>query len=134
MGWNSWNKFGCNINEKFDICDFFKLKRKIKCKVCEKEINESLVNYSLKSKCFVCLDCTKNNFRKDKIYNNSLNFICNIHNKLCYNYCIDCKKNICQYCFDEFHNEHNLVDLDDINLKRKEVKKIKENYMKEKEN
>ena len=34
----------CNINEKFDICDFYKLKRKIKCKVCEKEINESLVN------------------------------------------------------------------------------------------
>jgi WD40 repeat protein len=98
----------CNINEKFDICDFFKLKRKIKCKVCEKEINESLVNYSLKSKCFVCFDCTKNNFRKDKIYNNSLNFICNIHNKLFYQYCITCKKSICIECEIGFHMNHNI--------------------------
>ena len=98
----------CNINEKFDICDFYKLKRKIKCKVCEKEINESLVNYSLKSKCFVCFDCTKNNFRKDKIYNNSLNFICNIHNKLFYQYCITCKKSICIECEIGFHMNHNI--------------------------
>ena len=98
----------CNINEKFDICDFFKLKRKIKCKVCEKEINESLVNYSLKSKCFVCFDCTKNNFRKDKIYNNSLNFICNIHKKLFYQYCITCKKSICIECEIGFHMNHNI--------------------------
>ena len=98
----------CNLNEKFDIYEFFKLKRKIKCKVCEKEINESLINYSIKSKCFVCLDCTKNNFHKDKIYNNSLNFICNIHNKLFYQYCITCKKSICIECEIGYHMNHNI--------------------------
>lgn len=98
----------CNLNEKFDLCDFFKLKRKIKCKVCDKEINESVVNYSLKSKCFVCHDCTKNNFRKEKIYNNYLNFICNLHNKLFYQYCITCKKSICLECEISFHMNHDI--------------------------
>ena len=98
----------CNLNEIFDICDFYKLKRKIKCKICEKEVNESLINFSLKSKCFVCYDCTKNNFRKDKIYNNSLNFICIMHDKLLYEYCITCKKNICVECEIGFHMNHNI--------------------------
>ena len=59
---------------------------------------------------------------------------CILHNETYDYYCSDCRKNICQYCLDEFHNDHNLIDLDDINLKRKEIKRIKENFIKEKEN
>lgn len=59
---------------------------------------------------------------------------CILHNETYGYFCLDCKMNICQYCFHSKHKLHKVVDLDDINLKRKEIKKIKENYSIEKEN
>lgn len=58
---------------------------------------------------------------------------CILHNETYDCFCLDCKKNICQFCSTGFHKEHKLIDLDDIHFKRKEIKKIKENFAKEKE-
>ena len=103
----------CNLNRKFDICNFCVFKKKIKCQICDKEINEPVINYSLKKNFFICHDCTKNYYFKDKIYNNNSNFICNVHNKLFYKYCIKCKKNICLDCEISNHMNHNIKTLNE---------------------
>ena len=113
----------------------------LSCNKCKTKIfnNEKDFIYCKECSELLCLNCVKkhNNLYEDThhmIHLDKFDSTCILHNESYDYFCLDCKKNICQYCFDEFHNEHNLVDLDDINLKRKEVKKIKENYMKEKEN
>ena len=35
-----------------------------------------------------------------------INFICDIHEKICCNYCLDCHKNICPKCEMEYHKDH----------------------------
>ena len=59
---------------------------------------------------------------------------CVYHNETYGYFCEDCNINICQYCFKNKHKTHNIMDLDDINLKRKQIKKIKDNFNVEKEN
>ena len=96
-----------------------------------------------------CRSCIKNH---NLIFNNNTNdnknqnivhhFInlekfdttCILHNETYGGFCLDCNMNICQYCLNSRHKGHKVVDLDDINLKRKEIKKIKDNYNIEKEN
>ena len=92
-----------------------------------------------------CRACIKNH---NLIFNNNNNqnlvhhFInldkfdttCILHNETFGFFCIECNKNICQYCYSGKHKMHKIIDLDDINLKRKEVKKIKDNLNIEKEN
>ena len=111
------------------------------CSKCKTKILKNEKNYVYCKECseLLCKNCIKkhNNLYEDNHHMVNLDKFdttCILHNETYDYFCIDCKKNICQYCFDEFHNEHRLVDLDDINLKRKEIKKIKENFLKEKEN
>ena len=113
----------------------------LSCNKCKTKIfkNEKDFIYCKECSELLCLNCVKkhNNLYDDShhmVHLDKFDSTCILHNETYDYFCLDCKKNICQYCFDEFHNEHNLVDLDDINLKRKEVKKVKENYMKEKDN
>ena len=113
----------------------------LSCNKCKTKIfkNEKDFIYCKECSELLCLNCVKkhNNLYDDThhmVHLDKFDSTCILHNEAYDYFCLDCKKNICQYCFDEFHNEHNLVDLDDINLKRKEVKKVKENYMKEKDN
>jgi hypothetical protein len=113
----------------------------LSCNKCKTKIfkNEKDFIYCKECSELLCLNCVKkhNNLYDDShhmVHLDKFDSTCILHNETYDYFCLDCKKNICQYCFDEFHNEHNLVDLDDINLKRKEVKKVKESYLKEKEN
>jgi len=111
------------------------------CNKCKTKIFRNEKNFVYCKECseILCKICLKkhNNLYEDShhmVHLDKFDNTCILHNEIYDYFCLDCKKNICQYCFDEFHNEHNLVDLDDINLKRKEIKKIKESYIKEKEN
>ena len=130
----------CNLKEKLDIYDFSKLKKKIKCQFCDKEINESLVNYSLKKNFFICQECTKKIKYKDKIYHNSFNLICEIHNKLYYKFCNTCKKSICIECEISFHMNHNITILNGkeilslISIKKNNLDIEKENFKQMKNN
>ena len=92
-----------------------------------------------------CRTCIKNH---NVIFNNNDNqnlvhhFIslekfdttCVLHNETYDYFCLECNKNICQYCYYSNHKMHKMIDLDDIILKRKELKRIKDNFKMEKEN
>ena len=51
---------------------------------------------------------------------------CEKHNEGFDFYCYTCHKNICQNCYEESHKNHIIVDLDDVDLKRKQLKRIKD--------
>jgi len=111
------------------------------CSKCKTKILKNEKNFVYCKECseLLCKNCIlkHNTLYEDNhhmVHLDKFDTTCILHNETYDYFCLDCKKNICQYCFDEFHNEHKLVDLDDINLKRKEIKKIKENFIKEKEN
>ena len=94
-----------------------------------------------------CNTCIKNH---NVIFNNSLgdaqnavhhyinldkyDTTCILHNETFGYFCNDCNINICQYCYTGKHKTHKIIDLDDVNLKRKEIKKIKDYCNTEKEN
>ena len=111
------------------------------CSKCKTEILKNKKNFVYCKECseLLCKNCLK---KHDDLYEENHHLVhldkfdttCILHNETYDYFCSDCKKNICQYCCDEFHSEHKLIDLDDINLKRKEIKKIKEHFTKEKEN
>jgi len=113
----------------------------LSCSKCKTEILKNKKNFVYCKECseLLCKNCVK---KHDELYEENHHMVhldkfdttCILHNETYDYFCSDCKKNICQYCCDEFHNEHKLIDLDDINLKRKEIKKIKEHFVKEKEN
>ena len=113
----------------------------LSCYKCKIKILRNEKNFVYCKECseLLCKNCIK---KHNKLYEDNHHMVnldkfdttCILHNETYDYYCSDCRKNICQYCLDEFHNDHNLIDLDDINLKRKEIKRIKENFIKEKEN
>ena len=93
-----------------------------------------------------CRSCIKNH---NLIFNNSnenqnsvhhfinlekFDTTCILHNETYGYFCLDCNQNICQFCNTSKHKMHKVLDLDDINLKRKEIKKIKDYFIMEKEN
>ena len=110
----------CNTEKKYDFNEYDKIKNKILlCSVCKKDINKkNSVNFCLKCKNHICKDCTKKHIQKEHksiengsskkcLYpNNLINFICDIHEKICCNYCLDCHKNICPKCEMEYHKDH----------------------------
>ena len=112
----------------------------LSCSKCKAQFvkNEKIFMYCKECSEIVCDNCIikHNNMFDDHHIINSDKYdtTCILHNETYDYFCLDCKKNICQYCSEDFHSEHNLVDLDDINFKRKEIKNIKENFMKEREN
>ena len=100
------------------------------CSKCKTEILKNKKNFVYCKECseLLCKNCLK---KHGDLYEENHHLVhldkfdttCILHNETYDYFCSDCKKNICQYCCDEFHNEHKLIDLDDINLKRKEIKK-----------
>ena len=57
------------------------------------------------------------------------NFNCDKHSKVFNNYCVDCKKNICNKCLKE-HLSHQIIPFNEIGLKKDEIDKM-ENIFKE---
>ena len=112
----------------------------LSCSKCKAKFvkNEKIFMYCKECSEIVCDNCIikHNNMFDDHHMINSDKYdtTCILHNETYDYFCLDCKKNICQYCSDDFHSGHSLVDLDDIILKRKEIKSIKENFLKESEN
>ena len=112
----------------------------LSCSKCKAQFvkNEKIFMYCKECSEIVCDNCIikHNNIFEDHHMINSEKYdtTCILHNETYDYFCLDCKKNICQYCSDDFHSEHNLVDLDDVIFKRKEIKNIKEKFMKEREN
>ena len=119
------------------------------CSQCKTKINVSTErkNYYCKE-CneIFCRTCIKNH---NIIFNNNnenqnlvhhyinldkLDTTCVLHNETYDYYCLECNKNICQYCYYSQHKVHRIVDLDDIILRRKELKRIKDNFNLERDN
>ena len=113
----------CNFKKEFDILDFENFSKVRNCSVCQKIIDESNSNnYCFKCRIYLCNECAKNHLHPEekkkniiinlKINNNNfyqnnlVDVICNIHNKICYNYCLECKKNICVDCELKYHVDH----------------------------
>ena len=136
----------CGVHNTLNITDYLEKGFKNnfnnqQCFLCQNKID-----FKNERKNFFCQECNgffcKNCIKKHEIQNSKHHTItldkfdtyCILHKESNDYYCNTCQENICQYCFDEIHSKHNVVDLDDINLKRKEIKKIKEYCMKEKEN
>ena len=111
----------CNLEKKYGLKEYENIKKKhlIKCVVCKKEINKKkLVNYCFDCKTYICKDCIKKHLqiqhkgvndenKKYYIYpNNLIDFVCNIHGKICNNYCLECENNICPNCETQSHLNH----------------------------
>lgn len=111
----------CNLEKKYGFKEYENIKKKhlIKCSNCNKEITKKkLVNYCFNCRKYVCRDCIKKHFqlkhkdvteenKKYYIYpNNLIDFVCNIHEKICYNYCLECENSICPSCENQKHLNH----------------------------
>ena len=137
----------CDFTLNFDILDFEKFIDDIKCFECRKIISEnSQINYCFLCKKNICYECTKNHLHKEdkdfiKSYNyiypnNLIDLFCNKHDKIRYNYCINCNKNICPECEIDFHSNHSTQIFEYnkicklISKKKKKLKLEKENFEK----
>lgn len=135
----------CNKEQIFNYTNFEIFKNRKKCNECQKDINISnSAYYCFICKRYFCSECSKNHSQKEEknnkkysniIYpNNLIDVICNNHKKLCYNYCVDCKKNICIDCEIESHIAHQTEIFDDktiiklINEQKQNITKEKSRY------
>ena len=117
----------CKQEKKIEINDYEKFKSSVNCYLCNKAFKiTNSNNYCFICKKFICNNCIKNHIQKEGTNNpkfihalyqsNLVDIICNVHNKLCYSYCLDCKINICIDCELENHLEHNIQIFDDKNI------------------
>jgi hypothetical protein len=144
----------CNLENKYNFFDYEKLKKEnnIKCNDCKKQkIKKNMANYCTKCKNCICNDCSKKHFQRESknlnfdnkkniIYPyNLVNFYCNIHERICYNYCLDCKTNICPKCEIDSHINHKTKIYDEkkihglINIQKQNLELEKEEYCEMKE-
>ena len=144
----------CNIEKKYSYLEYENIKKEylINCNECKKNIYESnLINYCFKCKKYICKECIKIHFNKESKEMNENNYksiiypynlidnICNLHDKICYNYCINCKKKICPYCEMESHLNHEKKIFDEkeilklLDTQKHNLKLEKDEYSKMKE-
>ena len=118
----------CNKEEKIDILQFINTKNLKKCNECNKNINSD-INYCFMCKKNICNECEKIHLQKEEknnnkklgdilYHNNLIDIICNIHNRICYNYCLKCNKNICLFCEIDSHMEHETKIYDEKNINK----------------
>ena len=133
----------CHFKKIFDINNLEEFISRIKCSECKKEIYENnSFNHCFKCKKNICRECIKKHLQKEDkdlikfnniIYpNNVIDVFCNKHEKICYNYCIDCKKNICIDCELDSHFNHK-TKIFELNKIRLLISKQKKHLEKEKE-
>ena len=144
----------CNYENKYNFLEYEKINKEffIKCNDCKKQINKrSMMNYCYICKNNICSDCLKrhlqgeikdlgNDNRKNIMCPyNLIDYFCNNHEKICYNYCLDCQKNICPICEIDPHLNHNKKIYDEkniralINIQKQNLELEKEEYIKMKE-
>ena len=118
---NNFNNKICNFCN--NIIDLKNLRKFFYCKECEIYF------------CKFCISIHDQNYENHHYLNlEKYDTNCIFHRESYGYFCSSCNENICKYCLEEKHLNHNIIDLDNINLKRKEIKKIKDNCLKEKEN
>ena len=138
----------CKYIKKLDILNFENFEKNMDCFECKKQPETNSLNYCFKCKKYFCVECSKNHLQKEDkemlnnnnilFPNNLIDVICNVHNKFLYNYCIDCKKDICIECEIESHILHktSIYDINYINnlifnqKKDFEIEKVKFNAIK----
>ena len=83
----------------------------------------------------ICIDLNKR-ISWDDYFNHSFfkkdpqfEFNCKIHSKIIGGYCLNCKNNICEECFNN-HLNHNMISFNKIGMNEEE-KKMSENLIKE---
>ena len=149
-------KINCNLghNISMDIKDYLEkgysnnFYNQI-CSQCKSKIdylNERKNYYCKECNEIFCKNCIKshnlifnNNNDSQSLVHHYINLekydtTCVLHNETYDYYCLECNKNICQYCYYSQHKVHKIVDLDEIILRRKELKRIRDNFNLEKEN
>ena len=141
----------CNLGHKFsmNVSQYLEkgLENNFYNKCCSK--CKTKIDFKSERKFLYCKECTeiycKTCIKKhNSIYNkggshhlltlDKFDTTCFVHNESFDYFCKNCNKNICLYCLDDCHRDHDVIDLDDINLKRKEIKRIKECLITEKKN
>ena len=131
----------CMIEKTFPFSEYNICKKKKQCIECNKTKDNSYYCYTCKVN--LCHDCKKAHLQKEEdddnvnhvIYpNNLIEMICLYHKKICYNYCLECKKNICMNCEIESHINHKTEIFDNksimklISKQKKSLKIEKERY------
>ena len=99
-----------------------------------KECNEIFCRTCIKNHNLIFNNNENQNFVHHFVNLDKFDTTCVLHNETYDYFCLECNRNICQYCYYSQHKVHKIVDLDDIILRRKEFKKIKDNFNIEKEN
>ena len=141
---NAGHKFSMEVSEYLKK-GFTKNFLNLSCNKCKTKINQdNEKNFIYCKQCneLLCIKCVRNH--NTLFHNNSKNnnwgislekfdTTCEKHNEGFDFYCYTCHKNICQNCYEESHKNHIIVDLDDVDLKRKQLKRIKDKLIKEKD-
>ena len=129
-----------NINHYLDQGYLNNFNNKL-CNFCQNPVdikNSKKFFYCKECEIYFCKFCKKihgQNFESHHYINlEKFDTNCILHRESYGYFCNNCNENICKFCLEEKHLNHNVIDLDNINLKRKEIKKIKENFSKEKNN
>ena len=118
------NDYLTNIKNNFE-------NNKKKCSFCNHLIKIDNIYYCSFCKAFICSECINNMHLEQKRDHPALkleliNTCCCIHNKINKFYCKNCFKNICDFClkYNKFHNNHEIINLDDILVDEKYLKEI----------
>jgi len=130
-----------NKNETTNIEDFLDKNIKdfessIKCKICGIKSSQTKNNFKFCKSCqiFICTEekdiCSSLHREEDNcplkdyilILSKNLKNFCSEHYKICQDYCISCRKKICQNCI-ENHKEHEIKKIKDM--------QVNENYLEE---
>ena len=124
---NFYNQICSQCKSKIDA---FTERKNYYCKEC----NEIFCRTCIKNHNLIFNNNENQNFVHHFINLDKFDTTCVLHNETYDYFCLECNRNICQYCYYSQHKVHKIVDLDDIVLRRKEFKKIKDNFIIEKEN
>ena len=124
---NFYNQICSQCQSKIDILTE---RKNYYCKEC----NEIFCRTCIKSHNLIFNNSENQNLVHHFINLDNYDTTCVLHNETYEYFCLECNRNICQYCYYSLHKTHKIVDLDDIVLRRKEFKKIKDNFNIEKEN
>jgi hypothetical protein len=124
---NFYNQICSQCKSKIDVLTE---KKNYYCKEC----NEIFCRTCIKNHNLIFNNSENQNFVHHFINLDKFDTTCVLHNETYDYFCLECNRNICQYCYYSQHKVHKIVDLDDIILRRKEFKKIKDNFNIEKEN
>ena len=115
--------------------DFQKNLYKFKCFQCGEEKNFIKICYECQK--IFCKDCLNSHIKNNPNHHidilEQIDIICPIHKSKYTHYCSECKENLCDECVNNRKDKHQLIILENVNLKDKELDELKNNLEKENE-